>query len=270
MTAYSIAREPDGSYLVGGFFSAYDENNVGNVVRIQSTGAIDPSFAADAHNDSVQVIDRQADSWVFTGGEFSTPAAHLARLNAAGSIDSGFTPAGGPSGTVYTLAKDDAGALFVGGNFFSYEGATSRPIVKVASGADPYSTWSEAYFSSAEIAAGDAASLMDPDNDGLVNLGEYAMGTHPGVEDANTLFGVAENGISLASVDGELYLQLTLNKSSDVPGAWYAAQFGSDLSNLLPVAPSRAANSIYKVVEDSATTYTVRDNTPISTAARPC
>ena len=77
-----------------------------------------------------------------------------------------------------------------------------------------------------------------------------------------------KDGITLANVEGELYLQLTLNKSSDVPGAWYAAQFGTDLNNLQPATPSLQSNSVYEVVADSATTYTVRDKTPMSGATK--
>ena len=267
-TAYTIARQPDGKYLVGGSFSAYDETNVDMVIRILNNGAIDTSFEPDSYDETVWAIRRQVGDRVLTGGRFSRPESHLARLDTSGTTDPLFTPFGGPSGPVYSFAKDDDGALFIGGNFFSYEGAASRPLVKVASGEASYEVWIEDYFSFTEISAGASAVSADPDNDGLVNLAEYAMGTNPTLFDADTIFGVAEGGITLQSVGDDTYLQITLNKSSDVPGAWYAAQFGNDLSNLLPSTPSLQSNSIYQVVEDSPITYTVRDHTPISSATK--
>lgn len=44
---------------------------------------------------------------------------------------------------------------------------------------DSLATWRAGHFSSAEISSGIAASHADPDQDGLVNLAEYALGLDP-------------------------------------------------------------------------------------------
>ena len=129
-TGESIVRQPDGNYLVGGSFTAYDETPVDYVVRILSTGAIDPSFVADEHDNRVRAIDRQAGGRVLTGGDFTIPDAHFVRLMPVEwripvypLVALRALAAGG------SITKDE-GALFLGGYFFSYEGTPVAPLSK--------------------------------------------------------------------------------------------------------------------------------------------
>lgn len=263
---YSIARQPDGKYVIGGWFTAYDETTANHCARINNNGSIDATFSAPSFNNSVQDVIVQANGKVAAGGWFTSPASRLERLTNTGASDSTFIQGTGVGGSVYDLASGPDGSLWVGGNFFSYNGSSSRPVIRLAGGEDPYEVWKNNQFSAAQISAGDAAYDQDPDGDGIVNLAEMAMGTNPNVANSDPVFQTANNGgVTLHTDSGQRYLQLTLDKTALEKGAWFLAQFSSDLNSWSPASPTPAANSTYDVIENSATRFIIRDKTPIST-----
>ena len=91
------------------------------------------------------------------------------------------------------------------------------------------SGWTNASFSSAEIAAGLAADDADPDSDGLSNLAEYALGTDP-----------RHAGTSLpalsASADGRASLTLPLNASAHAAALY--VETSEDLVHFTTLASS--------------------------------
>ena len=182
-------------------------------------------------------------------------------------MDSSFDQGTGPGGGVYEIAVSDDGSIWVGGNFFSYNGASSRPIVKIAGGISPYDVWVQTQFTAAEILAGGSDVDEDPDEDGMSNLAEMAMGTNPTVANTDPVFNASNNdGVTLHSSGGQKYLQIKLDRTSLAKGAWFVAEFSSDLVTWSPIDPTPAANTTYDVIEDSATQFIVRDKTPISTS----
>ncbi|MCU0797123.1 MAG: hypothetical protein MUF31_14455 [Akkermansiaceae bacterium] len=265
---YSIDRTHDGKYLIGGFFSAFNGTARPGVARLLSTGGLDGAFVPPALNSTVFQVFYQPGGRTLVSGQFSSPISRLGRLGSTGSADPGFGPAGTSSSSTYALVEGADGALFVAGNFFQYEGTTSRPVVKVASGISPYLEWQESNFTSAEVIAGTGADDVDADGDGLSNLAEFAFGTNPRVAQAAGGFGFAEDGVGVVEIGGERYLQVSIDKGSQAAGAWYAAQFGGGLSSWLPATPGPQSNSVYEVVEDSPTRYTVRDKTPMTGTQR--
>lgn len=73
-------------------------------------------------------------------------------------------------------------------------GSTLSPITTVA---EPitFLTWANSFFSLAEREdSAVSASGADPDHDGLSNLLEYALGTHPRLPNDNDLWALTENG----------------------------------------------------------------------------
>ncbi|MDB5271216.1 MAG: Delta-60 repeat protein/Por secretion system C-terminal sorting [Hymenobacter sp.] len=120
----TIALQPNGKLLVGGNFAPTTTTTVRTVARLESTGALDASFAntpfvtpntATGFN-SLTV---QPDGKVLVGGQFSsvggTARVSLARLNADGTHDTGFVPPF-TSGTVNSLLLQPNGRLLVGGS----------------------------------------------------------------------------------------------------------------------------------------------------------
>jgi uncharacterized delta-60 repeat protein len=122
----TIALQPDGKILVGGFFQDLGGGGTGlarrrNIGRLNADGSIDPTFDPGA-NEMVRSLVVQPDGKIVIGGVFSalgdgatTPRAHIGRLNADGSVDTGFDP--GADDEVYTIALQRDGRIFVGGRF---------------------------------------------------------------------------------------------------------------------------------------------------------
>ncbi|MGJ8697377.1 MAG: Calx-beta domain-containing protein [Verrucomicrobiaceae bacterium] len=265
---YDLTSAPGGKYLIAGSFTAYDENAVAHLARINNDGTFDSSFTPPAFDDTARVILTQPSGLIVTAGGFTSPVNRLERLTPSGASDLGFNQGSGPSGTVYALANGSDGSLWAGGNFFNYNGSSSRPVVKIAGGVSPYDLWAQSQFTSTQIAAGQAATDQDPDADGLVNLVEMALSTNPNLANSEPAFQVKGSGITLQQDNSQQYLQISLDRTALPKGAWFAAQFSSNLSTWSPASPTPGTSATYEIISDSVTNFTVRDNTP-TTGATP-
>lgn len=124
----AIALQNDGAILVGGGFSKYQPSPAGTAVdaryllRLQTSGALDPSFTTRADN-RVLALTVAVDGKIVVAGEFfhivvgttSTTRTFVARLLADGSLDSGFDP--GPNAAVESVAVQNDGSILFGGRF---------------------------------------------------------------------------------------------------------------------------------------------------------
>lgn len=127
----AIAIQPNGSIVLGGFFTTLQPNAGTNVTftrnriaRVASDGTVDLVFNPNA-NGSVTTVALQSDGSVVLGGDFTTlqpndstaPVARprLARVNANGTLDPTFNP--DVTGGVSSVAVRPDGTLLVGGSF---------------------------------------------------------------------------------------------------------------------------------------------------------
>jgi uncharacterized delta-60 repeat protein len=262
---YAIARQPDGKYIIGGFFSAYNGNPVSNLVRIQTDGSYDNTFAPPAIGSDIYALLALPDGGLLVAGNFTTPANRLIKLNANGAVDNTFQPGTGPGGTLYTLTRGPDGAVWLGGNFFTYNGTSVWPVVKIAGGSTPYQLWAAGQFTSTQINAGTTDPTDDPDNDGINNLAEMAMGSSPIIAGPNS-FSTLAGSNQLVNSSSNQYLQASFARSAAQSGAWIAAQFSNDLDTWSPANPLPSNNLIYDIIEQSPTRFTVRDKTPVNNA----
>ena len=117
-TIYSMAVQPDGKILVGGFFNSLAGQSRACLGRLSADGALDTAFNPGA-NGSVYSLALQPDGKLLVGGTFTTVAgltrSNLCRLNADGTLDAGFNP--GAHGSVYSLLVQPDGSVLVSGNF---------------------------------------------------------------------------------------------------------------------------------------------------------
>lgn len=119
----ALAIQPDGKILVAGDF-AVSSNGVTSrgITRLNANGSIDATFAPGVGaNNNVQTLALQANGSVVIGGDFTTvnnaAAVHVARLTAAGAVDTTFVTGAGANATVRSLAVQANGNILLGGDF---------------------------------------------------------------------------------------------------------------------------------------------------------
>jgi len=124
-----LAVQPDGKILVGGYFATLGGQTVNNIGRLNADGTLDTGFNPGAGGSYAYVASLaiQADGKILVGGTFSTlggqPRNNIGRLNADGTLDSGFDPgAGGYNPSVDSLAVQADGKILVGGSFTNLAG----------------------------------------------------------------------------------------------------------------------------------------------------
>ena len=122
---YAMAVQTDGKVVLGGNFTTMNSTPSKRIARLNADGSVDTSFnPGTGANKAVWALALQADGKVVLGGTFTsvnnTTCTYIARLNANGSLDTGFKPVIGPIGVysgVYSLAVQTNGKVLVGGFF---------------------------------------------------------------------------------------------------------------------------------------------------------
>src|SRR5207302_968804 len=112
---YCVAVQPDGKILVGGDFTTLSPNGGASVTRnriarVNADGTLDSGFDPNA-NSSLYCLAQQADGKILLGGIFNslqpngaaspTTRSRIARVNADGTLDTGFDP--NPNSDVYSV-----------------------------------------------------------------------------------------------------------------------------------------------------------------------
>jgi uncharacterized delta-60 repeat protein len=130
-TIYQILVEPSGKIIVGGAFSGVHGVPRTNFVRVESNGALDPTFNAGSAG-ILRSISRQPDGKYVVTEAF---ASSLLRRNSDGSVDATFTP---PAFNLQSsFATIDAvllladGSMLVGGEFDNVGSTVRRNLTRL-------------------------------------------------------------------------------------------------------------------------------------------
>jgi uncharacterized delta-60 repeat protein len=122
-----LALQADGKILVGGYFTAFGGQTRPCLARLNVDGTLDVQFApglSPSYGYYVSSVAVQADGKIVAGGLFSSvggqPRNCIVRLNADGSLDSGFNV--GSDADVQSLTLQANGEILVGGLFASLGG----------------------------------------------------------------------------------------------------------------------------------------------------
>lgn len=142
----AAVEQSDGKIIFGGGFSYYGAYKRGNIVRVNTDGSVDASYASGAGaglntQESVDAIALQSTGEAIIGGGFSryngnTSYKYIARLDASGNPDATWSGAGsGPNYVpnpaytdVQTIAVQSDKKIIIGGYFTAYNG-TSRGYI---------------------------------------------------------------------------------------------------------------------------------------------
>ncbi|RYY95552.1 MAG: hypothetical protein EOO11_15580, partial [Chitinophagaceae bacterium] len=133
---YSLALQSDGKVLVGGAFTTINGITRNYIARLNADGSLDTSFdPRTGANNWVYSVALQPDGKVLEGGNFTTingiTRNYIARLNADGSLDTGFDPGIGANSAVYSIAMQSDGKVLVGGAFTTFNGMARSRIARL-------------------------------------------------------------------------------------------------------------------------------------------
>ena len=122
---YGAALQPDGKIIIVGNFTKFNNIPTNRIARLFPDGTLDTGFNIGSGADAiVEAVLLQADGKIVLGGRFSTfngiSYNRMVRLNADGSIDSGFSVGAGFDKNVYAIALQSDNKLIVGGSFLNY------------------------------------------------------------------------------------------------------------------------------------------------------
>jgi uncharacterized delta-60 repeat protein len=132
-----VALQPDGKILIGGEFNTFNGAGYYNIARLNANGSVDATFSSTSSPDfTVLSIVIQTDGKILIGGQFTSingfSRNRIARLNADGTLDTGFTVGtafGG--GTVYSIVLQPDGKVLAAGVFSSYNGTAENVVARL-------------------------------------------------------------------------------------------------------------------------------------------
>ena len=123
----ALALQADGRILAAGIFTAGGTATSSRTVqRLESTGVFDPTFIGDdfthaTNTPTLTSLAVQPDGKVLVGGSFAayggTARYNVARLASDGTLDAGFAPPAGASGSVLRVLLQPNGRILLGGSF---------------------------------------------------------------------------------------------------------------------------------------------------------
>lgn len=134
----AVAIQSDGKIIIGGGFTNYNGTNVNRILRLNTDGTIDTSFAVGTGvENSISTISIQTDGKIIIGGEFTTyngsSTNRLARLNSNGILDTSFSIGTGVNNAIWCSKIQTDGKLIIGGLFTMYNGTSMNYIARLNS-----------------------------------------------------------------------------------------------------------------------------------------
>ncbi len=131
-SVFCVALQPDGKAIVGGNFTDVDGDlDRDRIIRLDADGSLDTGYDPPVGlNHFVFSIALQADGKAIVGGAFTDAGGNgnrdsLIRLDAAGALDTGFTPPA-INGSLSCVALQADGKVLIGGSFTDLGGDPDR------------------------------------------------------------------------------------------------------------------------------------------------
>jgi len=125
----------DDSILVGGIFNDYDSYGSSRLLKLNSDGTINTTFADNVSiPDNVHAIAVDGSGGIYAGGRFTNK---IIKLNSDGTTDGSFDVGVGFDDRVYAIKIQSNGKIIVGGWFEIYKGSSCNPqIVRLETNGD--------------------------------------------------------------------------------------------------------------------------------------
>ncbi len=137
----AIGLQSDGKIIIGGVFSNYAGQSVGNIARLNADGSFDVTFNSSGiyytagANNQINDISVLPDNKILIGGSFTnyngTAINRLARLNPNGNLDTTFDPGTGANSPVSVIKQYTGGKILIGGFFTNYSGTAINRLARI-------------------------------------------------------------------------------------------------------------------------------------------
>ena len=189
--------------LIAGDFVSYngytypDAKPVNGIALIDTTGALDSSFEPNSGaNGPINALALSPGNQFVIGGSFTSfngvSRNYIARLNADGSLDTGFNPTA--NGTVWATAVQSDGRVLIGGDFNNVNGTTENGLARLNTDGTLDTT-----FNPGTTLNGSVYAIALPPNP-VINLNRTATGTDTEDDQAINL-GTANAGTLTVNYD---------------------------------------------------------------------
>lgn len=130
-----VHLQNDGKILVGGVFTSFKGTSRNYIIRLNSDGTLDTSFASTGFNQAVLKIQEQNDGKILVGGTFTQygliETNYLVRLNSSGIIDNAFNIGTGFDDAITAIKIQDDNKIVIGGYFTSYNSLPVTFIIRL-------------------------------------------------------------------------------------------------------------------------------------------
>ncbi len=133
----AMSMQADGKILVGGNFTTLWGQTRNKLARVNADGTLDTGFNPNLGDSTsnVYALAVQPDGKILVGGTFTAVGGvtrnRIARLNADGSLDTGFDP--GANSTIYAFQVQADGKILVGGAFTTIAGISRSRLARLNS-----------------------------------------------------------------------------------------------------------------------------------------
>jgi len=168
----STAIQSDGKIIIGGSFLTFNGVTVNRIVRLNTDGTRDTSFATGTGaSGTILAFALQPDGKILVGGQFSNfngvTVNRIIRLNTDGTRDTSFTPGSGANSDVQAIAIQSDGKIILGGLFTLFSGTTVNRIVRLNSNG----TRDTAFTANTGTGAASGVRAIEIQPDGKIVLG---------------------------------------------------------------------------------------------------
>lgn len=133
---FALRVQPNGRILIAGAFQQFDGTSRPRIARLLQNGSLDVGFyPGTGANGPVRALHLLNDGRILIAGDFTmydgVPRAHVARLNADGSLDASFDPGPGANDAAWAITAQSDGRVLVAGSFTTFAGSAARRVVRL-------------------------------------------------------------------------------------------------------------------------------------------
>jgi len=135
-TVNDFKIQSDSKILVCGYFISYNGNSHRRLVRLNTDGSVDATFAVGLATDQfIRSMLLQDDGKIVLAGDFTTfdltNINRIARINSNGTLDASFNVGTGANDEVNVVEKSGSGKIMLGGSFTYYKGIGKSRIISI-------------------------------------------------------------------------------------------------------------------------------------------